>query len=415
VFRGGFAVNTIDVKFPGGQFEEYSVSANQQAQPGDPRPIYSISRGPDPVLMIIRPDGTSPYQGTNYGARSSARYAPDMHNPYQLNWNTSIQYELVPNYLLELAYQGSSGVGLLENWPLNTLPLDYAKGDRALNMQLAVAGQNYRPYNHFGDVALRNANLGHSTYHSGTVKLEKRYSQGINFITFYTFSKAIDSAGGGVAPIGNRSLNKARASYDRTQRFVGSVTYELPVGKGKKWLNRGGITNLLLGGYQVVWIQTFETGNPLTFGFTNSPYNYLPTWMGDRRPNLNGEIRLRDDWRDFGGDRFNASNMNSVWTGIDVFSYPAEFSAGNAGRNIANGQGLRWTQVSAQKFIPITERVNVEIRWEMNNALHTYNFTNPTTTVDLVNKQTFGKISSDSSSSSMGGAPIMHMTFRVTF
>ncbi len=415
VFRAGFAVNTIDVKFPGGQFEEYSVSANQQAAPGDPRPIYQIRRGPDPVAMLVRPDGTSPYQGTNYGSRGSARYNPNMHNPYQLNWNTSIQYEVISNYLVELAYQGSSGVGLLENWPLNTLPLDYAKGDRALNLQLAAAGQNYRPYTHFGDVTLRSANMGHSSYHSGTIKLEKRYSQGINFITFYTFSKAIDSAAGGVAPIGNRNLNKARASYDRTQRFVGSVTYELPFGRNKRWLNRGRFLDLLFGGYQVVWIQTFETGNPLTFGFANSPYTYLPGFMGDRRPNINGKIRLRDNWRDFGGDRFNTSNMNSVFTDVSVFSYPAEFSVGNAGRSIANGPGLRWSQVSAQKFIPITERVMLEIRWEMNNALHTFNFTNPTTSVDFVNPQTFGKINSEASLSSMGGSPVMHMTFRLTF
>jgi hypothetical protein len=415
VVRSGFAVNTIDVKFPGGQFEEYTGQANQQAAPGDPRPIYSISRGPDPVTMPVRADGTSLYQGTNYSSRTSQRYNPNLHNPYQLNWNQSLQYELRRDYLVEFLYQGSAGVGLLESWPLNTLPLDYAKGDRNTNLLLNTSFQNYRPYTQFGDVTLRNANLGHSTYHAGTVKLEKRFSQGFNFLTFYTRSKAIDSASGGVAPIGNRTLNKARASYDREHRFVGSVTYDLPFGKGRRFLNKGGILNLLFGGYQVVAIQTVESGNPLTFGFGGSPNLYLPSQMGDRRPNINGKIQLRDNWGDLGGDRFNSANMPSAFTGMDVFSYPGEFQVGNAGRGIVDGPGMRWTQVSASKFIHLTERVKAEIRAEMQNALKTYNFTNPNTTVNFVDQQNFGKITDESRLASMGGAPCIHMTLRLTF
>ena len=415
VFRGGFAVNTIDVKFPGGQFEEYSVQVSQSMPTGDPRPVYRISQGPNPVVPVVRPDGTSPYQGTTFSGRSSSRYNPDLHNPYQLNWNQSIQYAVTTNYLIEASYQGSAGIGLTENWPLNTLPLDYANGNRTVNLALNNSFQNYRPYTNFGDVTLRNANLGHSTYHAGTMKLEKRYSAGINFITFYTFSKSIDSATGGVAPIQNLSLNKARASYDRSQRFVASVTYELPMGKGKKFLNKGGLWDKLLGGYQIVWIQTLESGNPLTFGFSNSPFLYLPTSMSARYPNINGTIRLRDNWRDFGGDRFHTAAMNSVWTDMSVFSYPAEFTSGNAGRNIASGPGLRWSQVSAQKSLQISERVNLDIRWEMNNALKTYNFNNPTTSVDFVNPTNFGKIDNECSLSSQGGPAVMHLTFRLTF
>ncbi len=415
VFRAGFAVNTIDMNFPGGQFEEYTGQASQSMPTGDPRAVYRISQGPNPVVMPVLADGTSPYQGTTYSGRTSSRYDPNLHNPYQLNWNQSIQYELRRNYLMEFSYQGSVGVGLTQNWPLNTLPLDYAKGDPAVNLALNNSFQNYRPYTQFGDVTLRNAKLGHSTYHAGTVTLQMRYATGLNFITFYTFSKALDSAAGGVAPIQNASLNKARADYDRTQRFVGSATYELPFGKGKRFLNRGGIWDKIFGGYQIVWVQTFESGNPLTFGFANSPYLYLPSAMGDRRPNINGTIQLRDNWRDFGGDRFHSANMNSVFTDMSVFSYPSQFGIGNLGRNTTNGPGLRWSQVSAQKSVHLTERLNLDIRWEMNNALHTYNFNNPTTAVDFVNPQTFGKITSDPSLSSWGGPPVMHMTFRLMF
>src|SRR5438477_11184892 len=106
---------------------------------------------------------------------------------------------------------------------------------------------------------------------------------------FYTCSKAIerqegDNSGSGVAPIQKRGLKKARAGYDRNHRFVGMFTYELPVGKGRSFMNRGGILNALFGGYQVAWIETIESGNPLTFSYANSPFNYYPTYVGSRRP-----------------------------------------------------------------------------------------------------------------------------------
>src|SRR5450756_590337 len=98
-----------------------------------------------------------------------------------------------------------------------------------------------------------------STYHAGTVKVEKRYSRGLTFLNFYTFSKAInsqdsDTSGSGVAPIQNRSLEKGRASYDRNHRFISNVTYELPLGKGKPFINRGGVWDKVFGGFEINWV-----------------------------------------------------------------------------------------------------------------------------------------------------------------
>ncbi len=146
-----------------------------------------------------------------------------------MNWNQSLQYAVTRNYILELSYQGSASVGLIETWPLNSFPLNLGAGDPALQSRIFQAPQNYRPFPNFGDVNLRS-NFGHSTYHSGTIKLEKRYSHGLNFMTFYSFSKAIDS-GPSVAPVQNRSLGKGRADFDRTHRFAAMAVYELREGE----------------------------------------------------------------------------------------------------------------------------------------------------------------------------------------
>jgi len=87
-----------------------------------------------------------------------------------------------------------------------------------------------RPWPNWGTVNYRS-NFGHSVYHSGTVKLEKRYSHGITLITFYTFSKSIDGNAG------NRYLDwrllRGRSDHDSTHRYVGTLHWELPFGQGR--------------------------------------------------------------------------------------------------------------------------------------------------------------------------------------
>ena len=100
---------------------------------------------------------------------------------------------------------------------------------------------------------------------------------------------------------------------------------------------------------------------------------------------------------------------------MNAFAYPQPFTPGNAGRNILTGPRLVWAQVSAQKNFKISERVNAQFRWDFQNALKTYNFTGPTTTVDFVNPRTFGKLTDDPRTASLGGQPLMNITMMVQF
>jgi hypothetical protein len=438
VFRGGIGMYTVDVKFPTTreQYDEYTAIANQQAAPGNPTPIYQISRGTPPTPATVLQNGTSPFVGTNFGSRGASMRDPNLRNPYVLNWNMSVQHEFTRDYLVEFSYQGSSGVGLVERWELNTFPIDFAVNDPVLRNQVFAAAQNYRPYPHFGGIPMRS-NFGHSTFHSGTVKLEKRLSRGMYFNTFYTFSKAIDSqdgdnSGSGVAPITNRALEKARAGYDRNHRWIGVINWELPFGRGKRFMNSGGWKQWLLGGYELSWIQTVESGNPLTFGFGGSPYNYYPTFAGSRRPDLVGEPKFDfSKWDNGGPDRFTQQNRPAT-IDINAFAYPGgsacpttgataadiarcSFLIGNSGRNIVTGPRLLWSQISAQKNFQVTERLRAQLRWDFQNALKTYNFTGPTTNVDFVNPRTFGKLLDDPRTASLGGQPLMNLTVQLSW
>ncbi len=422
VFRGGFAVNTVDVKFPTsmGQFEEYSTQVNLQQAPGDPRALFKISNGPPAFAYDIRPNGTSGYLGTNYSARGAQWWDPGLRNPYVLNWNMSVQYQLTTSYLLELMYQGSSGVGLVENWQANTFPVDYGASDPALRAAAFAASQNYRPYTHFGDVLFRS-NYGHSNYHAGTVKVEKRYSSGLSFLSFYTFGKAInsqdtDNSGSGVAPIQNRGLEKGRASYDRKHQFASTVTYELPVGKGRTFLNRGGFWNVLLGGYEVNYYQSILSGNPVTFTFAGSPYNYFPTYAGARRPNLVRQPTLIN-YPELGPDRFNQAGLYPVFD-INDFAYPAAFTPGNAGRGIVDGPRLIWSSAAIHKEFRLTERFTLKLRLDYDNPFKWYCFDSIQASALQVNfsqPNAFAKLHRDGGIGANGGQPLMDLKVELTW
>ncbi len=421
VFRGGFGFYTVDLKFPAGRemYDEYTGVALQQADPGNPTPIYQISRGTAPPRANIV-NGVAPFVGTNFGGRNISYWDPNLRNAYAMNWNASVQHEFNRDYLVEISYQGSGSVGLIERWELNSFPIDYFAGDRAQQIRVNAAAQNFRPYPHIGNITMRS-NFGHSTFHSGTVKMEKRMSRGLYLLTFYTFSKALDSAdtdnsGGGVAPIQNRNLEKGRAGYDRNHRYIGTVNWELPFGQGKRFNSGNRVANWLISGMELSWIQTIESGNPLNFGFANAPTNnYYPGFAGARRPNLVGKpVYDFGRWNNGGGDRFVEINRPSV-IDINAFAYPGEFQIGSAGRNILTGPRLIWSQASVQKNFSIRERAKAQIRFDFQNALKNFNFTGPGTTVDFRNPQTFGKLRDDPRTASLGGQPLMNLTVMVQF
>ncbi len=424
VFRGGFGINTVDIRFPNAlqQFDEYQAQVAQQQVPGNPAPLYRISQGPGVVNYPVLPDASSPFVGTNFSSRNVYWTDGNLHPGYVMNWNVSLQYQLGTNNLLKFTYQGSAGVDLVESWNNNLFPTSLGAGNPALRTAVFAAPQNFLPYPHFGAINYMS-NTGHSTYHSGTVQFQKRYSQGVVLNSFYTFSKAINDCDNdygvctGVAPVENRNLAKARASYDRTHVFVTSATYELPLGNGRRFLNNNKYLNFLVGGYDLAWIQSFESGNPFSFTFVNSPSNYFPTAAGNRVPDLacNGismpQFGLGDA---IGGNRFNQALENPVLP-VSCFAAPAAFTPGNAGRNIVTGPGLMYSQISAKKNFPITERVNLQFRFDFQNPFHNYGFNAPSSQLDVRNPQLFGKITGDQTTASFVGQPLMNIMLRLSF
>ena len=158
-------------------------------------------------------------------------------------------------------------------------------------MRGAVADQRLRPFPQYGNVTLIAPTWGNSSYHSMNIKVEKRFSQGLNLLANYTWSKFLDDVqafnelGGAVGGLAGRwlseplqsPLDKALSGNDITHRFVWSSVYELPFGSGRHFGLANPVVNGLLGGWDLGVIAELRSGAPFgVVGRTRSSERIFP-------------------------------------------------------------------------------------------------------------------------------------------
>ena len=180
-------------------------------------------------------------------------------------------------------------------------------------------------------------------------------SGGLSFTSFYTWGKSIDEASDDSTASGvtfyNRRLEKGRSNYDVAHRWITYAIWDLPFGKGKRFLNSKSIMTKVLGNWQLAAIQSAETGIPITFTHNGrlpgSATNvYLP---GALRPDMAPGKTYEDiqlEWDRHGPCRHIVA-CEEPWANINAFAIPASYTAGNAGRNIINGPGMLLAPVRA--------------------------------------------------------------------
>jgi len=277
----------------------------------------------------------------------------------------------------------------LNNWDMNMVPLNISNDPTTLN-QIFNATQNYKPFTQFGAIQ-HYSNYGHNSHHSGTFRIERRFAQGMTLNTFYQLGKTLndgdDDGGRSGITFYNRNLEKARASYDIRHRLVSVMTYELPFGKGRKYMSSGGFTNYVFGNWDFAWTQTFQSGPPVNITAGGSPNRYLP---GMVRPNaiLPAEQMVVDDYTI--GARFPLAAQNNYFNNA-AFAYPAAFTAGTMGRNVVESPGLRWTQLSISKDFRVKENLRFTIRWDCNNPTKEPQLADPGANYNLQNLAQFGR------------------------
>jgi hypothetical protein len=295
--------------------------------------------------------------------------APDIGTPYSMMYLFNIQRQLGDSSTLEIGYNGAAHRHLQnQNNGAGLLPYNYPGVPPGTG---ADAGPVFRaPYPEFPAGIELTEGGGRGNYNGLSVKLNQRFKSGLTTLISYTWSKSLDDGsairGNAVTGVANgdmypenplcRRCEKGQSAFNTPHRLVTSILYELPFGKGKTLLNRGGVINEVVGGWQTSVIVTAQSGRPLypIAGWDAAGQIIQGNW--DRLnatgidPYLPSDKRTADQW-------FNTAGFSNLTPG----------QYGSMGRYSLLGPGVWNVDFSAIKNFPITERQSLQLRFETFN------------------------------------------------
>jgi hypothetical protein len=343
---------------------------------------------------VVRPPGSSRGLLSNIGESFGTLLR---HDPvgYSQQWSSNVQTELLRDLLIDVAYAGSKGTRLPVILPMNQLDPQFLSQGTALLQQTpnpfrqfsspgTLAGANVtrlqllRPFPHFLNLTNNLTDIGSSVYHSFQLKVNKRLRNGFSILGSYTAGKLLTDTTAfltgfldpniGFQNVYDLRQDRALATQDIAQRLVISYVWEMPFGRGKAYLgNAPKAVDLLLGGWQINGITTFQSGQPLPIT------NAVPTTSGATRPNNNGQSAKL-------GGRVHDRLTRYFNTG--VFSAPGAFQFGSTPRTLPDVRtdGARNFDISIFKSFQVTERSSLQFRVECFNLFNTVRFDAPLNT-----------------------------------
>ncbi len=313
-------------------------------------------------------------------------------NPYNTRWSLAAQRELPGRIVAEVTYVGSRAnkLGLTRN--INAVPARYlstkTERDQAtidfLGAQVrnpffgipdfvgtALANQNVarsqllRPFPHFQDITVGESS-GYAWYHSMQVGVEKRLTKGLTFQASFTYSKLMQAT----ESLNDQDLRPSEVISDQDYplRFALNGIYELPFGKGRKFLGDAGWwTDLLIGGWQFQGWFEGQSGEALGFGnaIVRGNLRDLVLPVGQR---------TTDRW-------FNLEAANTVFERDPAKQLASNLRTLPLRFGYIRADGTNNFDLSLFKNVQITERFKVQFRAESFNALNHVQFANPGTGV----------------------------------
>ena len=367
-----------------------------------------------------------------FGANGPIRTPSWNQTPYEQSWSFGIEHELPAHILINAEYIGKKGTHLpfsgsternfLGPW-VESLPVGDFNAATPCQAGLSIAclssavtnpfaglisdpnstiGSSFpqiqyyqllRPFPHFTGVSTEPQLIANSIYHGLQLTADKKYSNGLQLLATFVWSKSIDDASAADANVSwagsfdslqdpnKPELERSLSSFDIPYVIQFSYSYDLPVGHGRAFLgNLPRWADLIIGGWKTSGIWRIADGRPLAF-FLSDGGQPLPTY-GSQRPDIVGTPK-----RNHGSDW-----VDNYFVDNSVFQRPAPFTLGDARRTLGSVRSP-WsftTNLSVGKQFAIREEMNFEFRVEAKNAFNHPVFGTPDTNVG---DDTFGTIS----------------------
>ncbi len=372
VVRGGYGI-TVDPDnmrnqrnaFPSVVNQDYNQAATYQfdttpgvtqasLRTGLPLPIFpDITAGK--LTASTTPSATTYLPTTNM----QASFPQDLNRGYIQSWNLFVQRELTSTMTAEIGYTGTHAVHQQMNVNVNGSAPNTGTAGRLLYPYLTTDLNFVEP---FGDM----------TYNGLHSRVQRRFGSSVIGVS-YTFSKAIDNYNGDngdgtlwrAYPV-SYALNKALAGFDRTHTFQLYHVYELPFGKGHRWLNSGAAA-WIFGGFQLSGTLSRFSGLPFTIGSNNSVN------AGGQAQSANQIASLVQI---LGGHDANTPYFDGT-----AFANPAVGTLGSTGRNLLRGPGFFNMDQSVSRTFRFKEgKLKLQLVGEAFNLTNSPSFSTPNAT-----------------------------------
>jgi len=406
-----------------------SVPTNTRLSQGFPTELPPPTIKPSSFL-------SPPAAATSATAPNITVVDPDLHQATVHQWNLSMERELAMGMTLQVAYVANRGMRLHSNLDANQIQTSKilpqfltmqsnvargcnpsgsncpagvtsqsialvtsgilaasfvdstqtrtdltqnAAGNFAGRIEAQTSAARLRPNPQFNNISYLS-NSADSVYHSMQATLRKRFTNGFQFATAFTWGKVIDNqsadpvgtgtapaaGGGGVLDMNNLRENRARANWNREFTSVTNWIYELPFGRGRRWMaNSTGLINTVFGGWSIQGFNALMSGQPFSvFGarsafFTGNSravlapgVTELPDTKLKVKPGVTGPVFFMDGTQ---------------------FTYAPPGSSG-MGRNMFDGPGYWDVDASISKVFDVTERLKTKFTLEAFNAFNHTNY-----------------------------------------
>jgi hypothetical protein len=324
---------------------------------------------------------------------------------YAQQWNLTIERQITKNSYITAAYVANKGTRLISDLaPINTLnPTllsmgsklydNFAPGQASLDGVPAPypgwaaqmtgcapsVAQALLPFPQYCSAfSSADENAGSSTFHSFQAKFEKRFAEGSWFLGSYTFSKLISNAddveridsgsGGSFSPF-ERQRAKAISPSDVPHSFSGTIVYELPIGKGKRFLNSSRAIDKFVGGWEVTSIVKASSGIPFIIrsGQCNVPSQFRAACVPGLIPGANPFAQKLGSEFDPNKPLLNVNAFEQA-NGFDFYT--------GVGSRTTNFRGFPYFghDMSLLKNTKITEKIVFQLRGEFFNIWNAHHF-----------------------------------------
>lgn len=374
VLRTGFGITYFPTPYAAGNLNHLNVpfaisqNVSHETNPLDFSNVRTIA-DPFPAIVPVQPRTTAELIAANPRV---AGHSFENETPYSEQWHLGIDHALFSTLLLEVGYAGSASKHMVVCYnPNEVQPGPGTQNSRRLLQPIANV-------NNMLQCDPRNS----STYHAGTLKVQKRFKDGLQFLASYTYGKSLDygasaASGGGAVGNGQTITNMdawhGPSGFDVRHRAVLSYVYELPFGQGRRWMSDAGpLFQSVVGGWQFAGITTVTTGRPFSVSLQTGVNNGAPSW-----PNRIGSGTLDQPTVD-------------LWFNTADFVAPPANTYGNAGRGILYGPGHVNFDASLSKRFAVLGRANAEFRCDVFNLFNHPGFGFPNS---AIGNATAGRIS----------------------